>query len=752
MNPLQKSMLKISQNYLNFNRFALTLFLCVTIMTSCTTTSSDEGAVVPPPVPSPLEVGDITVVPSGGETSPYAAAIATIEGAVIVVSGITNLADVATETLMVSIADRDDPAAYAVEPASIIIPATALNPEGTNAVKIRVENAEFVLTPVDEEPITYSVEVRLNEFVMRTPLVAEDITFAAGRHPAYEDAVVSLVSDNVVTISGIKNKEAGFNEDLTLIIKDKTDPAEYEVTGDMAILLGAELNPDGITNINTTNNEALTFTVMPAAPGSEPVKYYVHLMLGDLIQLRLLGGDAGDLATELLLSEGTSSPAMNMISLKECGVFPPPYEVLLGGTKSEVTYGLVAMSTPAVSFYEVGTHMNVSLVLSEGSTEIETFTPLTVTTAECRTTEAAAALSGAGMEDDPYIIDNDRKLDLVARLVNANTGTYKSAHYRVTRRIDLGVSQASWSETGSTSGGFSPIGTYTDQDNNIPFTGTFDCETNEIANLYINRDTTDNIGLFGYTSDATIQNCGLTDVNVTGNNNVGGLVGYNANSTISSSYVTGSVRAPGRMSSHVGGLVGYNANSTISKSYATVSVSVPGLNANNVGGLVGYNTDSTISISYAAGSVRVMGGLSERVGGLVGYDFNTMISDSYAAVVVSGTSKVGGLIGQNGGSRDSNSYAIGRVTGASALEGLVGINDLANVRNSYWDTETTGQQSKNMSVGTPQTTTQLQSATSYPGWDSAIWQFAPDDQYPRLKIVACANRQYNQSATECTGL
>ncbi len=152
--------------------------------------------------------------------------------------------------------------------------------------------------------------------------------------------------------------------------------------------------------------------------------------------------------------------------------------------------------------------------------------------------------------------------------------------------------------------GFTPIG----EDYNNPFTGTYNGQGNTISNLFINRPDTDYVGLFGYVNDenAKIENLGVTDANITGNNDVGGLVGYNYNGTINNSYLQGSVNG----NIKVGGLVGYNRG-TISNSYSTGSV-----NGNdNVGGLVGWNIE-TITNSYSTGSV--IGQFN--VGGLVGYN------------------------------------------------------------------------------------------------------------------------------------
>ena len=63
-----------------------------------------------------------------------------------------------------------------------------------------------------------------------------------------------------------------------------------------------------------------------------------------------------------------------------------------------------------------------------------------------------------------------------------------------------------------------PIG-----DTSNRFNGIFDGNGYVIKNLTINRPTEDNVGLFGYTVSANIQNVGLENVEVTGKEYVGGL-------------------------------------------------------------------------------------------------------------------------------------------------------------------------------------------------------------------------------------
>ena len=149
---------------------------------------------------------------------------------------------------------------------------------------------------------------------------------------------------------------------------------------------------------------------------------------------------------------------------------------------------------------------------------------------------------------------------------------------------DLDFAGTQWEDpTGGTfsgtrvTGGWAPIGDNSTDDNASRFTAMFEGNNHTLANLYINRGSTDYVGLFGYIgSGSEVCNLGLEGGSVTGNNQVGGLVGGSIG-TISGSYATGDATGAGNF---VGGLVGYNEG-TISGSYATGatdgSLSVGGL-------------------------------------------------------------------------------------------------------------------------------------------------------------------------------
>lgn len=235
---------------------------------------------------------------------------------------------------------------------------------------------------------------------------------------------------------------------------------------------------------------------------------------------------------------------------------------------------------------------------------------------------------------------------------------------------------------------FSPIGTSAN-----PFTGAINGAGYKISNLTINKPNDTGVGLFGYVKSidsnnkAVIAAMKLQNVNITGRDNVGGLIGqsgtYNETTKITgngsvlfNNSISGSVNGV----SNVGGLVGANYSSPISYSNANAVVTSSG---DNVGGLVGNNKDSVVDNSYATGSVS--GG--RNVGGLIGVNFNSDVIKSYATGQVSAYSFAGGLIGENQYSDITRSHASGNVifrsTGGGVFGGLIGRNSFSSLTYSY---------------------------------------------------------------------
>ena len=73
-----------------------------------------------------------------------------------------------------------------------------------------------------------------------------------------------------------------------------------------------------------------------------------------------------------------------------------------------------------------------------------------------------------------------------------------------------------------------------------PFSGNFNGQRFAIANYSFSDLTKDNVGLFGYIKNSTIQRLGISNVSIKARNNVGGLVGNtDANSTLDTCFVYG---------------------------------------------------------------------------------------------------------------------------------------------------------------------------------------------------------------------
>ncbi|MGB6873808.1 MAG: GLUG motif-containing protein [Dehalococcoidia bacterium] len=220
----------------------------------------------------------------------------------------------------------------------------------------------------------------------------------------------------------------------------------------------------------------------------------------------------------------------------------------------------------------------------------------------------------------------------------------------------------------------------------IPYlAGEFDGNGHKISHLSLNFNLALPLGLFGYLAPSgKVTQVGIENINITGAENVGGLVGYNRG-TVSNSYSTGNVTG----GSNVGGLMGWNYEGDVSNSYSSGTVTGYG----DVGGLAGRN-DGTVSNSYSTCSVTGTWG----TGGLVGHNWKGTVSNSCSTGNVTGASWVGGLVGYNLDGAISNSYSTGSVTGTSGTGGVAGGN-IGTVSNSYSTGSVTGEKSVGGLVG-----------------------------------------------------
>ena len=303
----------------------------------------------------------------------------------------------------------------------------------------------------------------------------------------------------------------------------------------------------------------------------------------------------------------------------------------------------------------------------------------------------------------------------------------------------------------------------------LKFAGTFDGAEYTISDLYINRPTENYAGLFGYTSTTvTIQDVTLEDVDVTGNDDVGALVGVTGGGTCTIQGCSSSGAVTGGQ--NVGGLAGF-VSGLVSDTVKDCNSSCVVSGERQVGGLIGYTSSKTVTRCHATGSVTADMGAVEgycRAGGLVGYGKQGTISKCYAKGNVSATNSsnyvtlAGGLVGE-ANSDIENSYARGNATAVNSSytaqeyaagfaawlrasrtidrcystgtpigntkKGFCADND-GTITNCFWDTTTSGTETSDGGTGYA-TATMLLFAT-FSTWNIGNAAAQRNDGYPFL--------------------
>ena len=373
--------------------------------------------------------------------------------------------------------------------------------------------------------------------------------------------------------------------------------------------------------------------------------------------------------------------------------------------------------------------------------------------------------NGDGSASNPYEISSTD--DLIALSQNSDYWQY---HFIQTADLAFDATEGNvdWNGDGSTgpADGFSPIGLVYGNH----FSGSYNGQNHTIDNLFINRSGTTNIGLFGYTYNATIENLGVTNVDIMGNSYTGALIGNSGGGSVANCYSTGDVSSSAR---YIGGLIG-SAGGSVSDSYSSCKVistryGIGGLIGDNsasidncystgdvdgdsyVGGLVGYNMDP-ISQSYSTGNVSAR----YEAGGLIGVNIYDAIENCYSTgdvtfTTASGT--VGAFIGSNGedygdpdvnepGGNISYCYATGNVVydgGTNPIDkGFVGVSVATGDQTpvytaNFFDSEASNQSTATGATG--KTTAEMQTQSTFTGWDfETVWSLSPsyNNGYPNL--------------------
>jgi hypothetical protein len=283
---------------------------------------------------------------------------------------------------------------------------------------------------------------------------------------------------------------------------------------------------------------------------------------------------------------------------------------------------------------------------------------------------------------------------------------------------------------------FEPIG----KDEGNAFTGTYDGQGYKIIDLKVDankRGKYQYAGLFGYASQATLQNIALDGGSVYSSSSsssyAGGLVGNADNTTISNSYATGAVSsyadAAYADAVYTGGLVGYANNTTISNSYATGSVSSFAATlycSSYAGGLVGWANNASITNSYATGNVSSYAdagydAASSYAGGLVGWANNASITNSYATGNV-------------------YSYGVGAGGSSSLAGGLVGLAVSGTITNCFQTDKQVTQNGSlldgNLPAGVTRISAAGQAQNAFAGWNfGTVWATFAGNGWPTLLNV-----------------
>ena len=233
----------------------------------------------------------------------------------------------------------------------------------------------------------------------------------------------------------------------------------------------------------------------------------------------------------------------------------------------------------------------------------------TITLASADVWGLAAGANGES-EATAYIITSTDGLDLLAQKVNAG-----SDYYQKFFKLDADITYD------GAENNFTPIGTASHV-----FRGTFDGNGKTISGLNINLPETNSVGLFGQVSTtATIKGVKLDNSDITGQQNVGGIlgVGGNKNTTVQNCVVTSTVTVSGKW--QVGGIVSLYATVRGCTSAAAVS------GISSVGGIIGDGSFSTIDhCLYTGNTVTATETTDPYTGAIAGNkNDNTSLTANY---------------------------------------------------------------------------------------------------------------------------
>lgn len=229
------------------------------------------------------------------------------------------------------------------------------------------------------------------------------------------------------------------------------------------------------------------------------------------------------------------------------------------------------------------------------------------------------------------------------------------------------------------------------EDQETPFSGTFDGGENTISNLYIKVSDEDSAqGFFAYTENAIIKNLNLSKAFIINTNNnencIGGIIGKSSDTTITGCSFGGDITGV----QSTGGIIGDSEFTNISNCYNAASVT----GKENIGGLIGKSDSITIHDCYNIGDITAT---YKKSGGIIGSAQQTNMNNCYNAGKIVGKRSVGGIVGFAGYSDDYgqeepdrvspariyNCFNKGNISAEEKLAGIVGDAYNSIIENNY---------------------------------------------------------------------
>lgn len=263
-------------------------------------------------------------------------------------------------------------------------------------------------------------------------------------------------------------------------------------------------------------------------------------------------------------------------------------------------------------------------------------------------------LSGDGTSENPYLVEDFADLTTLS-----TTSSYWASGTYIQQ---TGVIDASESSTSNGGEGFIPIG-----NSSSPFFGNYDGQDFDIQNLTIDRAANQQ-GLFGFCINASISNVSLLNVDISGTNYVGAIVGQSSNGlTLNNCSVNGSVTG----TQEVGGIAGSLGNSSMTNCSMIGTIT----GDNKVGGCLATATNTTIRSCSSAGSVSRLSEDNTKLywGGIIAFsNFNSDISLCTSSATITGNYYSGGIGGYLASTSVDSCYASGDVIGGTRTGGLIG--------------------------------------------------------------------------------